>query len=180
MSANIFGIVVPSTDPFFLGVIGLHIPLALACVISGIVAILSTKGRGWHSRAGTVYFWGMCGVLLTTALLAYLRWTEDYVLLVLGILAFGLAFVGRTAVARHWGLRLHATCMGSSYIVLLTAFYVDNGPNLPVWKTLPVLAYWLIPAAVGFPLILLALARHPLLRPLTKKVGHLTPPRPPP
>ena len=107
----------------------------------------------------------MFGVLLTTTFLAYLRWTEDYVLLALGILAFGLALAGRTSVTRQWGLRLHAICMGGSYIVLLTAFYVDNGPNLPVWKDLPVIAYWLIPTALGVPLILRALARHPLLRP---------------
>jgi hypothetical protein len=34
--------------------------------------------------------------------------------------------------------------MGTSYIALLTAFYVDNGKNLPLWSHLPNLAYWLI------------------------------------
>ena len=27
--------------------------------------------------------------------------------------------------------------MGASYILLLTAFYVDNGKNLPLWRELP-------------------------------------------
>jgi hypothetical protein len=37
---------IPSTDPIFLGVVvGFHIPLGLACVVFGAVAMLSTKGR---------------------------------------------------------------------------------------------------------------------------------------
>jgi len=165
VSTNLFGIVVPSTNPLFLGVIALHILLALACVISGLVAMLSAKGSGRHSRAGTLYFWCMGGVFLTATLLAVLRWAEDSVLFGLGVFAFGLTAIARLAVTRRWGLRLHAICMGSSYIVLLTAFYVDNGKNLPVWKDLPTTAYWTIPALVGVPLILWTLARHPLLRP---------------
>ena len=54
--------------------------------------------------------------------------------------------------------------MGTSYIVLLTAFYVDNGPNLPLWRELPPLAFWILPSAVGIPIIIWALLRHPLIR----------------
>jgi hypothetical protein len=46
--------------------------------------------------------------------------------------------------------------MGASYIALLTAFYVDNGPHLPFWNRLPTLAFWLLPAAVGVPLTAVA------------------------
>lgn len=41
----------------------------------------------------------------------------------------------------------------------MTGFYVDNGPQLPIWNRLPHLTYWLLPAAVGAPLIWLALHR---------------------
>jgi rsbT co-antagonist protein RsbR len=34
--------------------------------------------------------------------------------------------------------------MGASYILMLTAFYVDNGPNLPLWSELPWLAFWVL------------------------------------
>jgi len=47
---------------------------------------------------------------------------------------------------------------------LLTAFYVDNGKNLPLWKELPPIAYWILPGAVGIPLIVYALLRHPLVQ----------------
>ena len=54
--------------------------------------------------------------------------------------------------------------MGTSYVLLLTAFYVDNGKNLPLWRDLPVILYWLLPAAVGLPLIVRALMNHPVVR----------------
>jgi hypothetical protein len=49
--------------------------------------------------------------------------------------------------------------MGGSYIALLTGFYVDNGPFLPLWDRLPHLTYWLLPSLIGIPLIWLALRR---------------------
>jgi hypothetical protein len=47
---------------------------------------------------------------------------------------------------------------------LLTAFYVDNGPNLPIWRDLPPIAYWIAPSVVGIPIIAWAVLRHPLVR----------------
>ena len=54
--------------------------------------------------------------------------------------------------------------MGLSYILMLTAFYVDNGKNLPFWKELPQIAFWLLPAGLGLPLIVHTLLKHPLAR----------------
>lgn len=56
--------------------------------------------------------------------------------------------------------------MGASYVLMLTAFYVDNGPNLPLWRDLPPIANWTVPSLVGAPIILWALFRHRLLRPI--------------
>lgn len=52
--------------------------------------------------------------------------------------------------------------MSTSYIILLTAFYVDNGEFLPIWKNFNALVYWLLPAVVGIPFIVRTLRRHPL------------------
>jgi peptidoglycan/LPS O-acetylase OafA/YrhL len=94
------------------------------------------------------------------------RWVEDYHLFILGAFGFGAASLGRMARRRRWPnwVRLHITGMGLSYILLLTAFYVDNGHSLPLWKELPPITYWLLPGAVGIPLIARALLRHPLAR----------------
>jgi hypothetical protein len=42
---------------------------------------------------------------------------------------------------------------------MLTAFYVDNGPHLPLWDRLPTLAFWILPAAIAAPLITRAIIR---------------------
>ena len=39
--------------------------------------------------------------------------------------------------------------MGLSYMAMLTAFYVDNGPHLPLWDRLPTVAFWLLPGATA-------------------------------
>ncbi len=36
---------------------------------------------------------------------------------------------------------------------MLTAFYVDNGLHLPLWDRLPTLTFWLLPSAIGAPVI---------------------------
>jgi len=61
-------------------------------------------------------------------------------------------------------VRLHILGMSSSYIILLTAFYVDNGPNLPLWRELPRLAFWVLPSAIGVPIIVRTLLRHEFVR----------------
>ena len=148
------GIEIPSTDPAFLTVVGVHILLGLACTVAGVIAMLSPKREGRHPRYGTIYFWCLVGVFLTAAGLAVVRWTEDYHLFVLGALSLTAACLGRQARRqrwRHW-VRLHITGMGASYVLLLIAFYVDNGRNLPVWRDLPEIAFWVLPSAIGIPI----------------------------
>jgi hypothetical protein len=101
----------------------------------------------------------------SATVLAVMRWTEDCHLFVFGALSFASACFGRTALRRGWRgrFRLHLTGMGLSYILLLVAFYVDNGRQLPVWKNLPAFMYWLLPFAVGTPIILWAVFRHPVV-----------------
>ena len=50
----IAGIPIPSTSPLFLSVVGFHVLLGLACTVTGMVAMLSVKGRGRHSNFGTI------------------------------------------------------------------------------------------------------------------------------
>ncbi len=160
------GLPIPSNSPVFLAVVGVHVLFGLTCVIAGGVAMLSRKGHGRHSAAGTIYFWALVGVFASSTGLALARWVEDYLLFVLAALAMASAGFGRTAARERWPgwVRLHLTGMGASYILLLTAFYVDNGENLPVWRELPPIAFWLLPSAAGLPIIAWALLRHPLAR----------------
>lgn len=138
----------------------------LVCVVTGAVAMLSRKGRGRHARLGTIYFWSLSVVFATATALSAVRWAEDYHLFILGAFAFASALVGRMAARRRWmgWPRWHIAGLGSSYVLLLTAFYVDNGKSLPLWKELPPIAFWVGPAAIGTPLIVHALLRHPFVR----------------
>ena len=159
------GIEVPSTDPVFVAIVfGVHIPLGIVCVTAGAAAMLMQKGRGRHSSAGTIYYWCLLALFSSATVLAIMRWAENYHLFVLGLLSFVAAWLGRAAVRHHgphWARR-HIAGMGSSYVLMLIAFYVDNGKQLPLWQDLPHFTYWLVPSAIGLPLIIHTMLRHPL------------------
>jgi hypothetical protein len=48
---NVAGIEIPSSDPVFLAVVGVHVLLGIVCTITGIVAMLSVKRSGRHPRS---------------------------------------------------------------------------------------------------------------------------------
>lgn len=162
----VLGIPIPSSSPLFLSIVAIHVAAGLVCTVAGIGAMLSPKRAGRHPYAGTVYYWSLVAVFLSMAALSILRWPANTHLFVLGILSFGAGAVGRMARRRLWRrwLPVHITGMAVSYILLLTAFYVDNGPHLPLWSSLPPLAYWVGPSLVGIPILVWALLRHTKMR----------------
>lgn len=159
---NVAGIEIPSDSPVFLGILAVHVPLGLVAVVTGVTAMVQEKRRGAHTRFGSIYFFSLGALFATSAALAAMRWRNDYHLFILGAIAFAAAIVGRAARRRRWRtpIDLHIVAMGVSYIAMLTAFYVDNGKNLPIWRDLPYAAYWLLPGVVGFPIIIWALGRE--------------------
>lgn len=163
---SVFGLPVPEDGKVFLTLIVLHIVLGLTCVVSGIVAMFSQKGQKAHTRAGKVYFAGMTALFVTVILTSIMRWPYDTHLLVVGSTAYMFAFMGRRLAhnPRPGWTRLHTLCMGFSYVLLITAFYVDNGKNLPFWNQFPQLFFWIFPSAIGVPIILYVFLRHPMNR----------------
>ncbi len=159
---NVAGIHIPSTSPLFLAIVALHVLLGLACVPTGAVAMLSPKRQGRHPNFGTIYFWCLSGAIALAIGLSLVRWGRDYPLFILGFLSFAAALTGRTARRQRWSgwIRWHISGMGISYVLLLTAFYVDNGKSLPLWRDLPTITYWLLPTAIGIPIIGRALRRY--------------------
>lgn len=138
-----------------------HILAGLTAVVTGAAAALTRKRRGRHPRLGTIYYGAAAVVFLTAIGMGVLRWGQDSHLVVLGTLSFAAASVGYAARKIRWPgwLGYHIVGMGLSYIVLLTAFYVDNGPRLPVWDHLPAITYWTLPSLIGIPLVIRALRR---------------------
>jgi hypothetical protein len=163
---RVFHLEIPSTSPVFLAIVGVHALVGIAAVAFGATAIFSRKGRGRHSRFGICYYWAVVAVIATAAVLTAMRFLENLDVMALGLLCIGALTVGRTALQRRWRnwVPIHIAGMGASYILLLTAFYVENGADLPLWDLLPPITYWLLPVAIGAPVIALALWLHPLAR----------------
>jgi hypothetical protein len=132
-----------------------HILAGLTCVITGAMAFLSKKHRGRHPAFGEVYYWALAVVFVTATGMAGMRWAQSAYLFVLGCIAFAFGSIGYAARKRRWPgwLTMHMLGMSLSYIVLMTAFYVDNGPKLPLWDRLPVVVFWIGPSAIGLPLL---------------------------
>jgi len=162
-ASRILGDQVGSTAPVFLAFLALHVLAGLTAVIAGAVAALVRKGSPRHIRVGRWFYRAITVVFVTATALSAMRWRQDYYLFLIGAVAFTAATIGYEHRRRHRrGDTGHIAGMGIGYTAMLTAFYVDNGPHLPMWDRLPVLAFWLLPAAIATPLIARAVirARH--------------------
>ncbi len=159
-AASILGDHVGSTAPVFLAFLAVHVIAGLTAVITGAAAAVARKGSRRHIRAGRGYYRAISVVFATAAVLAAMRWRQDYYLLVIGAVAFTTATIGYRHRRQHRpGDTGHIAGMGTAYVAMLTAFYVDNGPHLPLWDRLPTLAFWLLPSAIGAPVIARAILR---------------------
>ena len=169
-AAHILGDQVGSTAPVFLAFLAVHVLAGLTAVITGAIAALARKGSPRHIRAGRWYYRAITVLFATATVLAAMRWRQDYYLFIIGAVAFTAATIGYQHRRRHRpGDTGHIMGMGAAYIAMLTAFYVDNGPHLPLWNHLPALAFWLLPSAIGAPIVARAVirARHASSRSLT-------------
>lgn len=108
----------------FFRILDVHALAGLVCVVTGIVSTVSGKRAGLHPRCGTIYHWGLAVLVISGGFLAAAHWTDDRVLLVLGLISFGASSLGRTARRLHWPawVRTHIISMGCSFIAMLTAF----------------------------------------------------------
>jgi uncharacterized membrane protein len=157
---DIFGIPVPDEGPVFLVTVLIHIAAGLGSVIAGIVAMLSRKGGRVHIRFGRIYVAGIATLFATMVVLAAIRWPHDTHLAVIGLIALVAVVIGFFNRRRHGSDSVHLLAMGVSYIAMLTAFYVDNGPFLPGWSLLPSWMLWVLPSLIGAPIIARALTKR--------------------
>jgi uncharacterized membrane protein len=158
---QILGVPVPTDDPTFLAVLRIHIAAGLTCVVAGAVAAFAKKRPGWHPKAGLIYCASLCVVFASSTTMSAMRWPEDIHLFFIGAVAFvagAVGYLARKGRPRHW-LRIHISVMALSYVALLTGFYVDNGPNLPGWRHLPHVAFWILPSLIATPLVIRALRK---------------------
>jgi uncharacterized membrane protein len=157
---DILGIQIPDAGPLFLASLALHVAAGLTAVIVGAAVMLMRKGTRRHRRTGWIYLTALTVIFVTMVVMVIIRWPLNLHLLALGSVSLAAATLGVLNRRRHWSDSWHITAMGSSYVAMLTAFYVDNGPQLPIWNLLPDWAFWVLPTAVGAPLIWRAVRRR--------------------
>jgi hypothetical protein len=136
-----------TADALHAGLVTVHIGAGAAGLVLAGPVLLAPKRRGWHPRLGRAYVAVlalMCGTALGLA-------SYDPVRLAgLAILAVGTAGAAGTGVwlartrPRGWYAR-HVRLMGGSVIAFVTAFVVQLADGHP--------AAWVLPTAVGVPLI---------------------------
>ena len=158
IASTILGDHVGSTAPVFLAFLAAHVLAGLTAVATGAIAALTRKGSLHHVRAGRWYYQAISVVFATATALSIMRWRQDYYLFIIGAAAFTAATIGYLHRRLHRpGDTVHILGMGTAYVAMLTAFYVDNGPHLPLWDRLPRLTFWLLPPAIGAPVIIRAI-----------------------
>ncbi len=154
---------------FFLPLV-VHAWAGLAAGVTGVAAFSSPKRRGRHHRWGKSYLWAYTLVFLTATILSVQQWSTDAYLFFMALTGYGFALGGYGArcfrqeawlmhfVGKQWVI-VHIVGMIGSYIVLWTAFYVDNAHLIPGLNQLPPLTFWVLPTVIGLPFIVLSISR---------------------
>jgi hypothetical protein len=146
---------------------------ALAGLTTGIMGVMTfrlPKRKARHPRFGKRYLWAYTMVFLTATILSVQRWEADAYLFVLATIGYGFALGGYGArrfretplvmrvLGKQW-IMAHIMGMIGSYIVLWTAFSVDNAHLIPGLKQLPPLTFWVLPSLIGLPFMVLSISR---------------------
>ena len=154
---------------FFLPLV-VHALAGLTTGVTGVLAFRAPKRPGRHHQWGKSYLWAYTVVFLTATILSVQRMPADAYLLVLATFGYGLALGGYAArrfrqepiamhiVGKQWVV-VHIIGVIGSYMVLWTAFYVDNAHLIPGLKELPTLTFWVLPTLIALPFLVLSLSR---------------------
>ena len=154
---------------FFLPLV-VHALAGLTTGVTGVMAFHAPKRRGRHHQWGKSYLWAYTVVFLTATILSVQRMPADAYLLVLATLGYGLALSGYAArrfrqkpivkrmVGKQWVV-VHIIGVIGSYVILWTAFYVDNAHLIPGLKQLPTLTFWVLPTLIALPFLVVSISR---------------------
>jgi hypothetical protein len=150
-----------------------HALAGLTTAVIGIVAFSVPKDPARHHRWGDRYLWAYTVVFLTATILSAQRWQADAYLFVLAVLGYSFVLGGysarrfreapwlRRALGEYWVIA-HLTGMIASYVVLWTAFFVDNAHLIPGLQRLPTFTFWVAPTLIALPFLAL-MGATPLL-----------------
>ena len=147
-----------------------HALAALTTVVTGVITFTRPKRSERHPTWGVRYLWAYTVVFLTAIILSVQHLPQDAYLIVLATIGYGFAlggYVARRFRQQLWPVRVlgdqwisaHIIGMIGSYVVLWTAFYVDNAHLFPLLQQLPTLTFWVVPTLVALPFLVVSLSR---------------------
>ena len=154
---------------FFLPLV-VHALAALTTGVTGVITFSRPKRSVRHPRWGVRYLWAYTVVFLTAIILSVRDFPTDAYLVVLATIGYGFALGGYGArrfrkapslvrvLGKQW-IVAHIVGMIGSYVVLWTAFYVDNAHLFPGLKELPTLTFWVLPTMIALPFLMVSLSR---------------------
>jgi hypothetical protein len=154
---------------FFLPLV-VHALAALTTGVTGVLTFSRPKRSVRHPKWGGRYLWAYTVVFLTAIILSVQRLPTDAYLVVLATIGYGFALAGygarrirqqpmvRRMLGNQW-IVAHIVGMIWSYVVLWTAFYVDNAHLIPGLDALPTLTFWVLPTVIALPFLMLSLLR---------------------
>lgn len=143
---------------FFLPLV-VHALAGMSTGIVGVVVFGAPKYSRRHPQWGARYLLGYTLVFVTATVLALEHLAADMYLLVLAVMGYGCALGARAAQwlrkrrAEPWWIVVHILGMIGSYVILWTAFLVDNAHLIPLLKQLPTLTFWILPPLAALPFL---------------------------
>ena len=134
--------------------LALHIVSGAAALALGAGTLLASA-RGYATREPLLiaYLWAVFATCVTATVLALLEWSRLWWIVLLALLSSILAVAGYVAVRRGGPKWVVAHGLGGSYIALVTALLVVSAGDI---STTAEIFAWILPTAVGVPLILRA------------------------
>jgi hypothetical protein len=130
---------------------------ALALALGPLALLAAERRRRSAAPLRDAYHWTVLVVCATATVVSVLAWARLWWLVPIAALSYGLALAGYLGSRHHWPLWMRAHAWGGSYIALVTALLVVSVRGVsPALEA----AAWILPAAIGVPLIVRAHTRR--------------------
>jgi hypothetical protein len=142
--------------------LALHIVSGAAAMVLGALALLAAARRHPSGDPLVVaYLWAVLATCSTATVLALLEWSRLWWIVLLALMASLLALAGYLALRRGGPKWVAAHGLGGSYTALVTALLVVSAGDS---STTAEIVAWIVPIAVGAPLIVWFERRNLTLR----------------
>jgi hypothetical protein len=147
--------------------LGVHVASGVLALALGPVALLGARRqRRWFASLRAAYHWTVLLVCATATVVSVLAWSRLWWLVPIAALAYSLTLAGHLGSKLDWPAWVRAHGWGGSYIALVTALLVVAARG--VAAVLEVAA-WLLPAAIGTPLIVRTHTRRQPAMPVERR-----------